>query len=166
MDLDLRFEVLHIYLIILLSQFFLSSAYWVYWLRLLLFVYDSIVYIGVSVLGPLLFNIFLHTFFIDSDILCRGKYAFLSAKYLGAIESLQWAAASLSRKFKNNILKGNADNCNFLVIAIQEVSLNIKSFKIKSSNRVKSLCVKFDFKFYIFTRYILFVEKLTGKHMN
>ena len=163
MDLDLRFEVLHIYLIILLSQFFLSSAYWVYWLRLLLFVYDSIVYIGVSVLGPLLFNIFLHTFFIDSDILCRGKYAFLSAKYLGAIESLQWAAASLSRKFKNNILKGNADNCNFLVKAIQEVSLNINNFKIKSSDSWKSLGVKFNFRL---TCYMIFVEKLTGSYMN
>ena len=92
------------------------------------------------------------------------KYAFLSAKYFkGAIESLQWAAASLSRRFKNNILKGNADNCNLLVKAIQEVSLNINNFKIKSSDSWKSLGVKFNFRL---TCYMIFVEKLTGSYMN
>ena len=46
----------------------------------------------------------------------------------------------------NNLLKGNADKCHFLVRPSQEVSLNVNNFKIKNSKCEKLLDVKFDSK--------------------
>ena len=60
--------------------------------------------------------------------------------------SLERASVSLSRWFENNLLKGNADKCHFLVSTSQDVSLNVNNFKIKHSDCEKLLGVKFDSK--------------------
>ena len=111
-----------------------------------------------SILGPLLFNNFLaDLFFIHSDIdianfaddniFAYNIFAYLSAKNIeDVIESLERASVSLFRWFENNLLKGNDDKCHFLVSTIQEVNLNVNSFKIKSSYCEKLLGVKFDSK--------------------
>ena len=103
-----------------------------------------------SILGPLLFNIFLADFFfIHSDI---GKFADDNAPYLSAknvedvIQFLERASVSLFRWFENNLLKGNADECHFLVSTSQEESLNVNNFKIKNSDCEKLLGVNFDSK--------------------
>ena len=102
-----------------------------------------------SILGPLLFNIFLaDLFLIHSDIDIANfqgdKTSYLSAK--NAIASLERALISLSIWFENNLLKGNGDKCHFLVRTSREVSLNVSNFKIKICNCEKLLGVKFDSK--------------------
>ena len=105
-----------------------------------------------SILGALLFNNFLaDLFFIHSDIdianFADDNTPYLSAKNIeDVIESLERASVSLFRWFENNLLKGNDDKCHFLVSTIQEVNLNVNSFKIKSSYCEKLLGVKFDSK--------------------
>ena len=90
-----------------------------------------------SILGQLLFNIFLADLFLiysDNDVahFADDNTPYLSAKNVDdVIESLERASASLFRYFENNVLKGNVDKCHFLVSTSQEVSLNVKSFKIK-----------------------------------
>ena len=89
-----------------------------------------------SILGPLLFNIFLADLFLihsDIDIVNFADHntPYLSAKYVeDVIESLERASVSLSRWFENNLLKGNSDKCHFLVSTSQEVSLNVNSEKL------------------------------------
>ena len=46
----------------------------------------------------------------------------------------------------NNLLKGNVDECHFLVSTSQEVSLNVNNFKIKNSDWKQLLGVKYDSK--------------------
>ena len=97
-----------------------------------------------SILGPLLFNIFLADLFLihsDIDIVNFADHntPYLSAKNVeDVIESLERASVSLSRWFENNLLKGNSDKCYFLVSTSQEVSLNV--------NSEKHLGIKFDSK--------------------
>ena len=49
------------------------------------------------------------------------------------IESLQRASVSLFGWFENNLSKGNADKCHFIVSTSQEVSLNVNTFKLKTA---------------------------------
>ena len=88
---------------------------------------------------------------IDSDIdnanFADDNTPYLSAKNVeDVIESIERASVSLFRWFENNLLKGNADKCHFLVSTSQEVSLNVNTFKIKNSDCEKLLGVKFDSK--------------------
>ena len=74
-----------------------------------------------SILGPLLINIFLAVlFFIHSDTdiasFADDNTPNLSTKIVEAvIESLERDSVSLFRWFENNLLKGKADKCHFLV---------------------------------------------------
>ena len=74
-----------------------------------------------SVLGPLLFNIFLaDLFLIHSDIdianFVDDNTPYLSAKNVeDIIESLERASVSLLRWFENNSLIDNAGKSHFLV---------------------------------------------------
>ena len=103
-------------------------------------------------MGPLLFNIFLVDLFcIHSDIdianFADDNTPYLSAKNTeDVIESIERASVSLFRWFENNLLKGDADKCHFLVSTSQGVSLNVNNFKIKNSDYEKRLGVKFDSK--------------------
>ena len=105
-----------------------------------------------SILGPLLFNIFLADLFLihgDIDItnFADDNTSCLSAKYVeDVIESLERASVSLFRWSENNLFKSNAAKCHFLVSTSQEVSLNVNNFKIKNSDCEKLLGVKFDSK--------------------
>ena len=99
-----------------------------------------------SILGPLLFNNFLADLFLihsDTDI---ANFADDNTPYLSAenvedvIESIERASVSLFRWFENNLLKGNADKCHFLVSTSQEVSLNVNKFKIKKNSDCETYC--------------------------
>ena len=60
---------------------------------------------------------------------------YLSAKNAeDVIDSPERASVSLFRWIENNLLKGNADKCHFLVSTSQEVSLNVNTIKIKDSD--------------------------------
>ena len=105
-----------------------------------------------SILGPLLFTIFLADLFLihgDIDIanFADNNMPYRSTKNIeDVIEFLQKASVSLFRWFENNLVAGNADKCHFLVETSQEVSLNVNNFKIKNSDCEKLLGVKFDSK--------------------
>ena len=105
-----------------------------------------------SILGPLLINIFLADLFLIHSDIDIANFADDNTPYLSAknvedfIEYLERASVSLFRWFENNLLKGNADKCHFLVSTSQEISLNVNNFKIKNSDYEKLLGVKFDSK--------------------
>ena len=71
-------------------------------------------------------------FLIHSDI-DIASFADDNTPYLYAknaedvIESLEQASVSPSGWFENNLLKGTADKCHFLVSASQEISLNVNN---------------------------------------
>ena len=108
-----------------------------------------------SILGPLLFNIFLADLFLIHSDIDIANFADDNTPYLSAenieniedvIESLERASVSLFRWFENNLFKGNTDKCHFLVSTSKEVSLNVNNFKIKNSDCEKLLGVKFGSK--------------------
>ena len=104
-----------------------------------------------SILGPLLFNIFLiDLFFIteDTDI---ASYADDNKPYAiadninGVIKSLEEATEILFNWF-NNLMRINADKCHFLVSINNTVKIKIGNFDITNSKSEKLLGVKFDHK--------------------
>ena len=76
--------------------------------------------------------------------------------------SFEWASVSLFRWFEKNPLKGNADKFHFLVSTSQEVSLNVNTFKIISSDSEKRLGVKFDSK-YRFYQHITYLCRTASR---
>ena len=103
-----------------------------------------------SILGPLLFNIFLADLFLvlkDVDI---ANFADDSTPFTSAnntddlIDSLEKASSSLFKWFKDNLFKGNPDKCHLLVSTNEKMKINIGKFSIESSDCGKSLGVKID----------------------
>ena len=74
-----------------------------------------------SILRPFLFSIFLADFFLIHSDIDIENFADDNTRYLSAenvedvIESFEQASVSLLRWFENNLSKGNADKCHFLV---------------------------------------------------
>ena len=69
-----------------------------------------------SILGPLLFNIFLADLLLIHSDIDIANFADDNTPYLSAknvIESLERASVSLSKWFESNLLKGNADKYYF-----------------------------------------------------
>lgn len=68
------------------------------------------------ILGPFLFNIFLTDLSFIKTILDIGSYADVNTLYVSAenivevLDSLEQAANTLFKSFKNNLFKGNTDN--------------------------------------------------------
>ena len=105
-----------------------------------------------SILGPLLFNIFLiDLFFIieDTEI---ASYADDNTPYViadnidGVIKSLEEASEILFKWFNDNLMKINADKCHLLVSTNNTVKIKIGNFDITNSKSEKLLGVKFDHK--------------------
>ena len=95
-----------------------------------------------SILGPLLFNIFLiDLFFIieDTEI---ASYADDNTPYViadnidGVIKSLEEASEILFKWFNDNLMRINADKCHLLVSTNDTVKIKIGNFKITNSNIV------------------------------
>ena len=107
-----------------------------------------------SILGPLLFNIFLgDLFFILNDVDIASyaddntSYAYAIADDInGVITSLEPTSKALFEWFENNLLKSNADKCNLLVSSTDAVNLRLSEYDIKNSECEKLLGVKFDNK--------------------
>ena len=74
-----------------------------------------------SILGPLLFNIFIYGLFLFTNDIDIASYADVNSPYATslktnlAIEKLEQCSDSLFTWFQNNGMKANADKCNFLV---------------------------------------------------
>ena len=97
-----------------------------------------------SILGPVLFNIFLADLFlflihsnIDVANFADDNTPYPSDKTVEyVLESLERALVFLFRWFEKNLVKANADKCHFVVSTSQKVSLDVNNFKIKNSERL------------------------------
>ena len=106
---------------------------------------DARLNFGTTTIQYLLAYLFLIHNDIDTANFIDDNTPYLSSKNVkDVIEPLQWALVSLYRWLENNLVKVNADKCNFLVSTSQEVKLNVNTFNIKNSDREKLLGVKFD----------------------
>ena len=105
-----------------------------------------------SILGSLLFNIFLCDLFLVMENIDIASYADDDTSYTtgNSIEEvtqkLENAAKTLFQWFSDNQMKANPDKCHFLCSTSSEVSLAIENQKIKSSKFEKLLCIKSDSK--------------------
>ena len=92
-----------------------------------------------SILGPLLFNIFLCDLFRIMENTDTASYADGNTPYTTGnsieevIEKLENAAKTLFQWFNDNQMKYNPDKCHFLCNSNIEVSLTIVTQKTKNS---------------------------------
>ena len=103
-----------------------------------------------SILGPLLFNIFLaDLFFVLKDI-DIASYADDSTPFMvennigNVIASLEQVSDALLNLFKNNRLKNNVDKCHVLVSTNKLVGIKVGDYTIDNSECEKLLIVKID----------------------
>ena len=90
-----------------------------------------------SILGPLLFNIFLCDLFLIMENIDIASYADDNTPYTTGnsmeevIQKLENAAKTLFQWFSDNQMKANPNKCHFLCNSNSEVSLTIETQKIK-----------------------------------
>ena len=90
-----------------------------------------------SILGPLLFNIFLVDLFLILNDVDIASYAGDNTPYVfadginGVITSLEKASKVLFEWFENNLLKSNADKCHLLVSSSDVVNSRLSEYDIK-----------------------------------
>ena len=105
-----------------------------------------------SILGLLLFNIFLCDLFLIMENIDIASYADDNTTYTTGnsteevIQKLEDAAKTLFQWFRDNQMEANPDKCHFLCSSNREVSLTIKNQIIKNSKFEKFLDVKLDSK--------------------
>ena len=114
--------------------------------------YSEIIY-GIpkgSILGPLLFNLYICDIFFDIIACDIASYADdntpynfdFSLEYV--ISNLEKSTDSLLNWLRENHLKTNADKCYLLVSSNERCTAKIEDFSIKNSTEEKLLGVKFD----------------------
>ena len=92
-----------------------------------------------SILGPLLFNIFLCDLFLIMENIDIASYADDNTPYTTLnsseeiIQKLENTAKTLFPWFSDNQVKANPDQCHFLCNSNSEVSLIIETQEIKNS---------------------------------
>ena len=105
-----------------------------------------------SILGPILFNIFLSDLFLIVQNTDFASYADDNTIYNagGNIEevilSLQESSKKLFKWFSDNQMKSNGDKCNLLVSTNDTAEIQIGEYLIKSSTNEKLLGVNIDSK--------------------
>ena len=105
-----------------------------------------------SILGPILFNIFLSDLFLIVDDVDIANYADDNTIYKehenidDLITSLQDAAAKLFKWFSDNQMKGNTDKCHLLLSKNESSEIHIGDSIIESSTCEKLLGIKIDSK--------------------
>ena len=118
-----------------------------------------------SILGPLLFNIFLADLFFIVNSKDIVNYADDNTPYATAndivslIASLEEASKSLLIWFNNNLMKSNADKCHLLVISNEKVTIKIGSHEIANTKREKILGVNRDNDCHLIIIYQRFEKK-------
>ena len=103
-----------------------------------------------SILGPLLFNIYLiDLLFVieDTDI---ASYADDITPYIiddtveGVIKSLEEVSKKLFKWFDDNLMKSNADKCHLLVSTNETVKIQVENYNIANSKCEKLLGINVD----------------------
>ena len=103
-----------------------------------------------SILGPLLFNIFMCDLFFIVGEIDFASYAddntpFVSGDRLDdVLDSLENAALKLFDWFSNNQMKANPDKCHLLTSATASIAIKIKDNEILNSESEKLLGVTID----------------------
>ena len=103
-----------------------------------------------SILGPLLFNIFLCDLFLIMKETSFASYADDNTPYVTAenldevIKSLEKDSIKLFQWFSDNQMKANHDKCHLLVSGKNNVTMNASGFKIKNTECEKLLGIKVD----------------------
>jgi len=103
-----------------------------------------------SILGPLLFNIYICDLFFDILEIDVANYADDTTPYVyeftieKVIEKLEINGNKIFQWFTDNYLKANPDKCHFLTNKNGNISINIKNENISSSQSEKLLGIKFD----------------------
>ena len=105
-----------------------------------------------SILGPLLFNIFLCDLFLEHEDCCFTNYADDTTPYVVAnntaevIENLTIITQKLFTWFSNNQMKVNHDKCHLLLSKQEEANIQIDNTTIKCSKSKKLLGIVLDNK--------------------
>ena len=103
-----------------------------------------------SILGPLLFNIFLCDLFLIMKETNFASYADDNTPYVTAenldevIKSLEKDSIKLFQWFSDNEMKANHDKCHLLVSGKNNVTINANGLKIKNTECEKLLGIKVD----------------------
>ena len=103
-----------------------------------------------SILGPLLFNIFISDLFLIIKDIDIGSYADDNTPYCAydnfddVLACLEKTASDLFEWFSNNGMKANADKCHLLLSTKGKLTANISNFKITNSKKEKLLGVTID----------------------
>ena len=105
-----------------------------------------------SILGPLLFNIFLCDLFFIMNEVDFASYAddntpfFIGEDVDDVISKLQNASKTLFQWFNDNQMKANPDKCHFICSSNAKKDILIENQNINNSAREKLLGVHFDRK--------------------
>ena len=105
-----------------------------------------------SILGPILFNIFISDLFLVIKDVDFASYADDNTIYQSGrtvddvINGLQVSAEKLFQWFSDNQMKGNTDKCHLIMSTNNATELQIGDSSIKTSNCEKLLGVKIDYK--------------------
>ena len=105
-----------------------------------------------SILGPLLFNIYLNDLFMFVNVAQICNYADDTTIYAcdsnieSITETLESDALKIAEWFRDNCMKLNEDKCHLMVFGdnSNDISLNIGSVRIKESKEEKLLGVILD----------------------
>ena len=98
-----------------------------------------------SILGPILFNIFLCDLFLEHEECCFTNYADDTTPYVVAnnteevIENLTNVTQKLFTWFANNQMKANHDKCHLLLSTQEEANIQIANTTIKCSQSEKKI---------------------------
>ena len=105
-----------------------------------------------SILGPILFNIFLSDLFLVVKDVNFASYAGDNTIYQSAnniddvIKDLQLSAEKLFRWFSDNQMEGNTDKCHLIMSTNNDPEIQVGESLIKASDCEKLLGLRTDYK--------------------
>ena len=124
-----------------------------------------------SILGPLLFNVYLCDLFLLVDNIDIASYADDTTPYNSSdniqsvINSLETASEKLFNWFKSNSMKANAEKCHLLLSSNEKLFANIDNIPVESSSCEKLLGIQIDNKL-TFENHLKTILKKTSQKLH